>query len=172
MILVTPLSAIEATIQNDRPSHLVTLLSPEHMIGTPDGIVPERHLRIGVNDVAETWAADMPPAPDHVSRLLTFTRAWDPAEPILIHCWAGISRSMAAAFIVMCDRLEPGLENRIAWGIRKRAPHAFPNPLLVAYADAELGREGRMIAAARAIGRGRIVAEGKRVELPLDPDAL
>ncbi len=38
MILVTPLSAVEETVRRDRPSHLVTLLSPEHMIETPDGM--------------------------------------------------------------------------------------------------------------------------------------
>jgi predicted protein tyrosine phosphatase len=167
MILVTPLSAIEDTIRRYRPSHMVTLLSPEHMIETPEGIDPTRHLRLAVNDVAETWAAEMPPAPRHVEDLLDFGRAWDTRAPLLVHCWAGISRSMAAAFILLCDRNAPGDELTIARSIRARAPHAFPNPLLVQYGDTALGRGGRMVEAARAIGRGAIVAEGVRVELPL-----
>jgi predicted protein tyrosine phosphatase len=167
MILVTPLSAIEDAIGHYRPSHMVTLLSPEHMIDTPKGITPARHLRLSVNDVAEAWAAEMPPAAHHVEELLRFGRDWTPDAPILVHCWAGISRSMAAAFILLCDRLGPGAEQKIAQGMRARAPHAFPNPLLVSLADAALTRQGRMIEAVRGIGRGEIVAEGRIVELPL-----
>jgi predicted protein tyrosine phosphatase len=170
MILVTPLSAVEDTIRSHRPSHLVTLLSPEHMIETPAGIDPARHLRLAVNDVAEAWASELPPSPRHVRQLLEFGRGWESEAPILVHCWAGISRSTAAAFILLCDRLAPGSERKIAEGIRARAPHAFPNPLLVRLADEALGREGRMIAAAQAIGRGEIVAEGRLVELPLSFD--
>jgi predicted protein tyrosine phosphatase len=168
MILVTPLSAVEQTIQSHRPSHLVTLLSPEHMIETPDGIHPERHLKLSVNDVADVWAAEVPPAAHHVSQLLEFGRTWRVDAPILVHCWAGISRSTAAAYILLCDRLGSGSEDEIARMLRARAPHAFPNPLLVSLADAALARNGRIVEAVRAIGRGKIVAEGFCVELPLE----
>lgn len=166
-ILVTPLSAVEATILRDAPSHMVTLLSPEHMIETPAGIAPDRHLRLGVNDVAEAWAGDTPPAVHHVSQLLDFGRGWDANAPMLVHCWAGVSRSMAAAFIILCERAGPGHERAIAQAIRARAPHAAPNTLFVQHADEMLGRGGRMREAIAEIGRGRIVAEGERVELPL-----
>ncbi len=145
----------------------MTLLSPEHMIETPPGIDPARHLRLAINDVAEAWAAEAPPSPHHIMQLLEFGRAWAAEAPILLHCWAGISRSTAAAYILLCDRLGPGSEHEIARALRARAPHAFPNPLLVSLADRALAREGRMVEAVRAIGRGKIVAEGVRVELPL-----
>lgn len=172
MILVTPLSAVEDTIRRYRPSHLVTLLSPEHMIETPDGVDPARHLRLSVNDVAEVSAAEVPPAPEHVETLLRFGREWPASAPLLVHCWAGISRSMAAAYIILCDRLGPGSEHSIARALRARASHAFPNPLLVSLADTALSREGRMIDAIRAIGRGTIVAEGRIVVLPITRDEL
>ena len=167
MILVTPLSWVAETIRAYHPSHLVTLLSPEHMIDTPPGVEPERHLRLGVNDVAEAWASEAPPAAHHVARLLDFGRTWNADAPMLVHCWAGISRSTAAAYILLCDRLGPGHEEAIAQYLREAAPHAFPNPLLVSLADEALGRKGRMVEAVRAIGRGDIVAEGCCVELPL-----
>lgn len=167
MILVTPLSAVEATIRRYRPSHMVTLLSPEHMIETPDGFPPEAHLRLGVNDVADPAFGDTPPAAKHVDDLLTFGRGWNGEAPMLVHCWAGVSRSTAAAYILFCDRLGPGREEEIAKAIRFRAPHAYPNRLMVQLADDALGREGRMLRAVEALGRGRIVAEGECVELPL-----
>ena len=172
MILVTPLSAVEDTIRRYRPSHLVTLLSPEHMIDTPQGIDAAQHLRLGVNDVSEIEASDVPPSERHIAELLAFARAWPATEPMLVHCWAGISRSTAAAYIVQCDRFGPGSEAAIAQAVRARAPHAYPNSLMVRFADRALGREGRMIAAIAAIGRGAIVAEGKCVELPLAPADL
>lgn len=171
MILVTPLSAIEDVIGRYQPSHMTTLLSPEHMINTPAGIDPARHLRLAVNDVAEAWAAELPPGPHHVGEILRFGRDWTADAPMLVHCWAGISRSTAAAYIMLCDRLGPGSELALAEQLRRRAPHAFPNPLLIRYADAALDRGGQMVEAIRTIGRGEIVAEGKIVELPLVLDA-
>ena len=166
-ILVTSLSQVEGTIRRDRPSHIVTLLSPEHMIETPGGFSAERHLRLAINDVADIWAGEAPPESHHIARLLAFGRSWPAESPMLVHCWAGISRSTAAAYILLCDRLEPGSERDIARALRYRAPHACPNPLMVRFADALLGREGRMVAAVAEIGRGTIAAEGERVELPI-----
>jgi predicted protein tyrosine phosphatase len=86
---------------------------------------------------------------------------------MLVHCWAGISRSMAAAYTILCDRAGPGSELEIARELRIRAAHAYPNALIVALADRALGRDGRMIEAVASIGRGEIVAEGCCVEFPL-----
>src|ERR1700742_130829 len=141
-ILVTPLSALDDAIASHRPSHIVTLLSPEHMIATPAGFAAERHLKLGVNDVADPSAGNDPPARAHIEKLLAFAREWDTNQPLLIHCWAGISRSMASAYTVLCDRLGPGREVEIAMAIRRRAAHANPNPLLVRHADEALKRKG------------------------------
>jgi predicted protein tyrosine phosphatase len=166
-ILVTPLSAVEDTIRRHRPSHLVTLLSREHMIETPSGFPRDRHLRLGMDDVIDKTASEVPPERIHVEELLAFARTWPADAPMLVHCWAGVSRSMAATFIVLCDRLGPGSEHLAARAIRARAPHAYPNALLVRHADEILGREGRMSDAVRAIGAGKPVAEGEVVEFPL-----
>ena len=166
-ILVTPLSAVEDTIRRHHPSHMVTLLSPEHMIETPAGFPPDRHLRLGMNDVVDAAAGDTPPGQAHVEKLLAFARTWTAEDPLLVHCWAGISRSMAATYIVLCDRLGRGSEQFAAKAIRSRAPHAYPNALLVHHADVLLGRQGRMVEAIRAIGAGTMAAQGDVVAFPL-----
>ncbi|MGH8324328.1 MAG: tyrosine phosphatase family protein, partial [Steroidobacteraceae bacterium] len=145
----------------------VTLLSPEHMIETPRGFPRERHLRLGVNDIVDASMGDSPPAREHVERLLDFSRTWSGKDPMIVHCWAGISRSTAAAFIVLTDRMGRGSELHIARAIRTRAPHAWPNALLVEHADNLLARRGRMIDAVRSIGPGDVAAEGRIVELPM-----
>ncbi|HTQ14955.1 MAG TPA: hypothetical protein VMH86_13855 [Rhizomicrobium sp.] len=171
-ILVTPLSGIHDAIRAHRPSHMVTLLSPEHMIGTPEGIAAANHLRIGMNDVADAAASEDPPSERHIDELIAFGRAWDARTPMLVHCWAGVSRSMAAAYILLNLKLGPWSESDIAQAMRRRAPHAYPNPLMVKLADRALGRDGRMVVATQGIGRGRIVDEGECVEFPLAPGQL
>jgi predicted protein tyrosine phosphatase len=166
-VLVSSLSGVEDAIARYRPSHLVSLLSAEYMIDTPAAISVDRHLRLALADVAQAWESDSPPAAHHVERLLEFGRAWNAELPILVHCWAGVSRSMAAAFTLLCDRAGPGYEFEIARDLRARAAHAYPNPLIVRLADKALGREGSMIDAAASIGRGQIVAEGGCVMLPI-----
>lgn len=170
-ILVTPLSALEDAIESHRPSHIVTLLSPEHMIETPAGFAPDRHLKLGVNDIADPAAGEHPPSRIHIDRLLAFSRVWDTKQPLLIYCWAGISRSMASAYAVLCDRAGPGREVEMALAIRRAAVHANPNLLLVSHADAALGRNGRMIEALSAMGPPLQVMEGvtTALALPLAP---
>ena len=65
---------------------------------------------------------------------------------LLIHCWAGISRSSAAAYAIACDR-NPGFERDIAIELRRRSPSATPNRLMVRLADDLLQRDGRMVEA-------------------------
>jgi len=166
MILITPLSAIEETIRGRAPSHLVTLLSNDFMIETPQGFPAARHLRLTMHDIADPGLPGAP-AREHVDRLIEFGRDWDAKAPMLVHCWAGVSRSTAAAFTLLCDRAGPGAERELAEMLRERAPHAQPNRLIVRLADEALGRSGAMVRAVESIGSGVLVAEGVPVEIPL-----
>jgi len=166
-ILVTPLSGLEAAMASHGPSHIVTLLSPDHLIPTPSGFAAERHLKLGVNDIVDPSLGEAPPAREHMDRLLEFSRGWDAGAPLLIHCWAGISRSMASAYAILCDRLGEGREEEIARAIRRRAPHANPNRLLVAHADAALARNGKMVAALEVMGDAVKTEEGVLTSFPL-----
>jgi predicted protein tyrosine phosphatase len=166
-LLVAPLSSLTDALAQHAPSHLVSLLSPEHMIDTPAGFPTACHLRLGMNDVADPAAGTNPPARAHVDALLDFSRGWDTGQPMVIHCWAGISRSTASAFIILCDRLGPDREIEIARAMRARAPHAQPNRLMISYADEALGRGGRMTAALNSMGPPLIVEEGVTTAFPL-----
>jgi predicted protein tyrosine phosphatase len=166
-LLVSPLSSLADALDSHGPSHLISLLSPEHMIDTPPGFPAARHLRLGVNDIVDPAAGTAPPARKHIDALLEFSRGWDTSQPLLIHCWAGISRSMASAFTILCDRLGPGNELEIARAMRRRAPHAQPNRLLVSHADDALGRGGAMTAALAGMGAPVLVEEGVTTILPL-----
>jgi len=172
MIYVSPLSAIPDAIREVKPSHLVSLLDPDTMIDTPQGILPTQHLRLGVNDIAEEIDDLVPPCVEHVADLIAFVQSWDQRSPLLVHCWAGISRSTAAAFIALCALNEGHPEDELARLVRACGSHAHPNRLMVRHADSLLKREGRMSAAVEALGPGRACWEGELFSIPLRPAAL
>lgn len=153
MIYVCPLSQLEQSVWRLGPSHLVSLLDPHSMIDPHPSLHPARHLRLSVNDIAEPRDGMIQPGAEHITQLLTFIEQWDQTAPLLIHCWAGISRSTAAAFIALCH-LNDGAEHNAARLMRARARHAQPNKRLVALADGLMGRDGRMIEAVAAMGPG------------------
>jgi len=165
-IYVAPLSLVEVTVAEAKVSHLVTLINGETNIPTPPGIGPDRHLRLSMNDICEPQPGLVLPHLSHVADLITFTRDWDRQAPLLIHCWAGISRSTAAAFIALCALNREGSEVELAWALRQASPTAYPNRLLVALADEALRRNGRMIMAIEDIGRGQIAEEADVFALP------
>jgi predicted protein tyrosine phosphatase len=169
-VYVCPLSQVPYAVRTVRPSHLITLLDPKDVIPTPEGIDPNRHLRLGINDIVDPHPDYVVPEDHHVERIVGFIRTWDGREPMLIHCWAGISRSTATAFIALCMRNSPGREGAIAKSMRAHAPHVHPNKRIVAYADAILGRKGAMVEAVERLGPGRIVYEGVLFGVPIKFD--
>jgi predicted protein tyrosine phosphatase len=146
---------------------LVTLLSPGTRVDRPAGISPERHLYLAVSDIVAPIPGEALAEPSHLEDLIAFVSAWDRAEPMLIHCFAGVSRSTAAAYITACA-LGPGRDEfEIARALRAASPTATPNARLVAVADAVLGRNGRMNEAIAQIGRGEQCFEGTPFALEL-----
>jgi predicted protein tyrosine phosphatase len=151
-LIVCGLAEVPGLIAARAPSHIITLLDSASMIATPKGLPPERHLKLSVNDIAEPMEGLVLPSEDLVHNLLAFGRTWDERAPMIVHCWAGISRSSATAFVLACDR-NPGVDERaIALTMRQRAKHAYPNRRIVALADDVLGRRGRMVDAVEAMG--------------------
>lgn len=165
-IIVCPLSLVPATVAAHKPSHLITLLDPDHVIDTPAPLTPERHLRIGVNDICDPTEGLLLPCEDNVREILDFGATWDEAAPIVVHCWAGISRSTATAFMLACERNPQVDERDIALAMRRASPIATPNRKLVAIADDMLDRGGRMVDAVDRIGRGPSAFENTPFHIP------
>ena len=164
---VSPLSRLDETVAAVRARSLVTLINVGTSVARPAGIAPERHLFLGMSDISQTLDGHVLAGQEHMARLLAFVRDWDRAEPMVIHCWAGISRSTAAAYIAACTLCPERDEDEVADALRDAAPSATPNARLVALADAALGRRGRMIHAIERIGRGADAFEGTPFAMPL-----
>ena len=166
-IHVCSLALVPETVAASGASHLVTLVDSGTPVPRPRAIRPERHLRLGVNDIAEPVKGQTLPSRDHVLRLLTFVKAWDRAQPMVVHCYAGISRSTAAAYIALCALSPERNEAEIARSLRLASPSAFPNRRLIAIGDSLLARDGRMIAAVEAIGEPTTADGAIPFHLPL-----
>ncbi len=164
MIYVCSLHEMPYHVRALRPGYLVSLVQPEFQPPTPDEVEIHRHLRIAVHDVSEHADGAVTPEEEHVDELIAFLRAWPGDERLLIHCYAGVSRSMAAALIALALDAD-GQELEAARILREAAPHAHPNARIIALADRLLGREGRLVAARAAMGPGTPVLEGPLVEL-------
>ena len=146
---------------------LVTLLEPGTRVDRPPAIAPGRHLYLGVSDIIAPMPGRALPDHSHLDELIAFVSAWDRVDPMLIHCFAGVSRSTAAAFISVCALAPERDEFEIARALRAASPTATPNARLVALADATLGRRGRMNGAIAEIGRGEECFEGTPFALEL-----
>jgi predicted protein tyrosine phosphatase len=166
-LFVCPLSQVETARTLHRPSHLISLLSPTDDKVWPAADADSEHLRLAFHDIAELREGFTAPDTALVAQLLDFAAGWDAGRPLLVHCWAGVSRSTAAAFVIACQRAPERSEREIAQALRAAAPYATPNALVVSLADAALGRAGRMSAAVAEIGRGADTFEGALFELPL-----
>ncbi|QDG79032.1 tyrosine phosphatase family protein [Labrenzia sp. PHM005] len=167
MLYVCSLSRLSDTVEKTGAKSLVTLINAEMEVPTPPGISPGRHLNLSFNDIPAPVQGLIPPGEAHVRQLLEFVRAWDQASPMVIHCWAGISRSTAGAYVTACALNPEADEYETASTLRRQSPSATPNPRIVAMADKILDRDGRMIDAIRGIGRGANAFEGAPFIMPI-----
>ncbi len=167
MIHVCSLARLEETVASTGARHVVSLLGREDNLSCPATIMAENHLWLQVHDIDMPRDGYVAPESEHVEQLIAFAQRWDRARPMVVHCWAGISRSTAAAFVSVCA-LDPRNDERIvALALRRASPTATPNQRIVSLADDILGRHGRMVAAIEAIGQGTLASEGVPFRLPL-----
>lgn len=141
-IIVSCYDKAEQAYKDYRPEYVVSILGKDEGPSRSfDGLSPEKLLEV---------RGDCSSTDDNAARcqkLIDLARNWDRRGPILIHCHQGVARSMAAAYILLCAAQEGRCETQIARELRKAAPHADPNILLISEADALMGREDRMVEA-------------------------
>lgn len=165
-IVVCPLHLAPQIAKEKRVSHAISLLDPTNAFPSLHPLPDAAHLKIGVHDIDELLDGFAAPDAQHVESLLTFAGRWDRAAPLLVHCWAGVSRSTAAAFSIACAANPDASEMEIAQTLRAASPTATPNMRIIALADDILGRGGRMRDAIVKIGRGDMLIEAKPFAIP------
>ena len=168
MIHVCSLARLHDTVRETGARHVVTLIKDISLVHRPATVTAENHLMLDMDDITHPLDGYVAPGEEHVEDLLRFVRAWDRAAPLVVHCYAGISRSTAGAFVAVCALNPRRDERRIAQALREASPTAMPNIRIVALADRMLGRNGRMVAAIEGIGPGLSAYQSEPFRLDLE----
>ncbi len=144
MIVVCSLSDFNNVCDSIKPSHAISVIDPGFEPNTPRGV--SNHLKLGFDDIINISDDGplyrVPGKNSHIEQTLfsesnalsivEFVNSWKQEKPIVIHCWCGISRSMATATYIMCFNEKKNIDRNIRY-IRKIAPHANPNKLMLSF---------------------------------------
>jgi predicted protein tyrosine phosphatase len=154
-IVVTPLARIAEMAVRHRACEMISLMAKEQSFHRPAVIQAHRHLLLHMNDIAFKGTGNLV-APDetHVREIIDFAAAWDQTAPLIVHCWMGVSRSPAAAVIAALSLRPNQSDEALAQRLRAASPYATPNMRIIEIGDQLLGRDGRLVRAIKAIGRG------------------
>jgi len=145
-----------------RVTHVLSILDP----GWPgpdafNAFDPHQRLELRFHDVIDVQPGYIPPDQQDIERLLGFgeelTRGRD--NHLLVHCHAGVSRSTAAAILILAQtRPDRPAEEALHAVVRQR-PRAWPNLRILELGDVLLGRRGNIVNAARAHYRRKLERE-------------
>ena len=168
MLHVCSLAALPETVRATGASHILTVMANVDQVQRPASVLEANHLKVQMDDITEQIDGFVAPSGRHIEQVLNFVRGWDRSAPLVVHCYAGISRSTASAFAAAC-MLNPDRDERdIALRMRAASQIASPNRLLVSLADKALGRNGRMVRALDEMGLGNMSVIGKPFRIDLD----
>ena len=153
MIIVCSLKDLNTVCESVNPSHVISVIDPGYAPETPPGV--SNHLKLGFDDIIEVNPKNqifrlntdeipqLPPNQDHINSIKKFSETWSMESPIVIHCWCGVSRSMAAATYLLCKSDNSNIDRNIRY-IRSIASHANPNKLMVSIFERYLKIDGQI----------------------------
>lgn len=131
---VSSLQAAQRDAIKFRATRVLSIIDPE----TPAPIFDATHTVMRFHDVdgATHWPAwTVAPFAGHVRIIIELARSLDPNDRVLIHCHAGISRSPAAAMIIIaaCTSCADTARHEI----KRILPHGLfePNRRMLRFAD-------------------------------------
>src|SRR4051794_31385133 len=168
MIHVCAVAARPERVKPTRASHILTVMANVDQVQRPASVLEANHLKVSMDDIIEHMDGFVAPTEIHIEQVLTFVRGWDRRAPLVVHCYAGISRSTASAFAAACALNPHRDESLTPRQSRAASPIAQPNRLIVPLADKALGRQGRMLRALEAMGPAAMTVEGRPFRVDIE----
>ena len=98
MIHVCSLAALSETVRRTGASHVLTVKANVEQVARPVSVLPANHLKVSMDDITEEMDGFVAPSETHIDQVLNFLRGRDRGAPLVVHSYAGISRSTARAF--------------------------------------------------------------------------
>ena len=134
-------------------THVLSILDPEWPDPSAfDAFAPHRRLALRFHDVIEPLPDRLPPTRRNVEELLAFGRELDGGH-LLVHCHAGVSRSTAAATLILAQAFPDRPAQEAFDAVVRLRPHAWPNLRMLEFGDELLGRNGEIVSAAAQVYR-------------------
>ena len=132
-------------------THVLSILDPDWPeLESVWAFEPHHRLTLRFNDAIEPSEELTLPTRDDVEAILEFGRNLNPSASesdiphLLVHCHAGVSRSTAAVAMLLAQANPHLDEDEVFVRLIMLRSKAWPNSLMVAFADELLGREGRL----------------------------
>ena len=148
-------------------THVLSILDPgwpePEALGAFDA---HRRLELRFHDVIEAGPGWIAPERLDVEQLLSFGRDLTESRGthLLVHCHAGVSRSTAAATLILAQARPDRPADEVLQAVVRQRSHAWPNLRILELGDALLDRRGEIVDAARAIYRRRLEREPWMIE--------
>lgn len=133
-------------------THILSILDPGWPEPEPlSGFDVNRRLKLRFHDVIDAHPDWIAPERWDVELLLAFGRDLGaaPETHLLVHCHAGVSRSTAAAILVLAQACPDRPADEILQEVVQLRPRAWPNLRILELGDEILGRRGEIVDAAR-----------------------
>jgi predicted protein tyrosine phosphatase len=135
-------------------THVLSILDPDWPDPEPFGSYdPHQRTTLRFHDVVEPGPGLVLPRREHVERIVAFGQALREEAAarsdahLLVHCHMGISRSTAAMATVLAQADPEAEADAIFAHIGAIRPQAWPNSVMIGFADELLDRGGRLTAA-------------------------
>jgi len=132
-------------------THVISINNPESEPPKPLENHPGKHLVLHFHDISVNPGKGnfTNPGRDHVKAIIEFAKDIDEDSEVMCHCAAGISRSSAAALIIIASKMEVSSINamKAIQDVMAIKQIIHPNAIMVRLADEELGWDGRLMAA-------------------------
>ena len=150
-ITITNKRSVPYIVSDHKITHLLSTLDPGDTIKTPMEIMKaEHHLLLNFLDV-EKPHYDLEPKAEHVAEVLEWAHDLKEEDRLLVHCFAGISRSTALALAIWIMKHGTDYEAARTW-MKSTRSIACPNRLIAFYADEILNCKGKLLRLADEIG--------------------
>ena len=147
----------ELPVHRDRGvTHVLSLLDPDWpALDAFESFDDHHRTTLRFHDTIAPAAGRTMPTRDDVAAILAFgeelaaSGEGREAGHLLVHCHMGVSRSTAAMVSLLAQVHPEEDEDFLFVRLRQIRPQAWPNSVMVGYADELLGREGRLAEALR-----------------------